>query len=284
MRLPALALLGLCAVTTAFGSGCMQQDYDKLVKTNRSLKEQLVAVEEERDTARANLETLREQLGRAVHDITALRDNNGRLTGDLDSLANEYESLLARVKGLEVGALPEQLSSALSELAASYPDVLTFNERTGMLRFASDFTFDLGSADLKPSAAESIRVLSRILNTADAQGFEARVIGHTDNVPIRRADTVKNHPTNVHLSAHRAIAVRKAMVDAGVVPVRIMVAGYGEHRPVVENGTRGAAENRRVEIFLVSMPALPNLPTSRETSAPTQVNTTPRPGSDEPLK
>ena len=41
------------------------------------------------------------------------------------------------------------------------------------------------------------------------------------------------------------------MVAAGVDPARIQVAGYGEFRPIVLNGTKGAAENRRVELVMV---------------------------------
>ena len=58
----------------------------------------------------------------------------------------------------------------------------------------------------------------------------------------------------MHLSVHRAISVRKALAGAGVEPARIQVAGYGEFRPIVPNGPKGAAENRRVDLILVPMP------------------------------
>jgi chemotaxis protein MotB len=79
------------------------------------------------------------------------------------------------------------------------------------------------------------------------------VVGHTDNVPIRRGSTAAQHPTNMHLSAHRAISVRDALNADGVTANRFMVAGYGEFRPIVTNGARGADANRRVELFLVPM-------------------------------
>ena len=48
------------------GTGCVQQDkYDNTVLGARSLKEQLVSAERERDTARANLDEVREQLTEA---------------------------------------------------------------------------------------------------------------------------------------------------------------------------------------------------------------------------
>ena len=119
-----------------------------------------------------------------------------------------------------------------------------------MIRFASDLTFDLGSVALKPAAAATIATLADVLNTAEAAILEVQVVGHTDNVPIGKPSTRQQHPTNVHLSVHRAISVRKALTAAGIDPARLQVAGYGEFRPIVANGKKGAAENRRVELFL----------------------------------
>jgi chemotaxis protein MotB len=146
------------------------------------------------------------------------------------------------------------MSHALQDLAAAHPELLSFDAQKGMLRFASDFTFALGSADLTSSASSSLTQLAKILNTTTGSGFEVRVIGHTDNVPISRADTRAKHPTNWHLSTHRAISVASALISDGVSPNRFQVAGYGEYRPIVPNPAKGgAAQNRRVEIFLLPM-------------------------------
>lgn len=236
-------------------AGCVPQDrYDQLLTSNRSLQEQLSATESERDTARGNLETVRRQLGRSTENISELQAENSRLNRELSTLAQDYDSLLRRVSNLEIGPLPVEVESAIQELAASYPDVLTFDARRGLLRFASDFTFDLGSVELKPDAVTTMQQLARILNSDAAQDLEARIVGHTDNVPVRRAETLRHHPTNMHLSVHRAIAVRDRLVSDGVGSVRIQVAGYGPYRPVAPHRTGGTPENRRVEIFLVPMP------------------------------
>jgi flagellar motor protein MotB len=61
------------------------------------------------------------------------------------------------------------------------------------------------------------------------------------------------HPTNRHLSAHRAIAVARALEQGGVPGDRIMIAGWGEYRPTAPNNPRGGTPaNRRVEIYLVA--------------------------------
>lgn len=278
------SLIALAALPF-FGPGCVPQDrYDSVSKTHKALKEQLVRTEEERDSALANLGTLRSQLSDATRDLIDMRNKNAQLNGEIDTLAANYDALMVRVAELQLSPLDPVLQSDLAQLAAEYPDLISFDARTGMLRLASDFTFDLGSTELKPGVAETIRRLALILNGDKARGYEIRVIGHTDNVRIGKPDTRQRHPTNVHLSAHRAIAVRDVIVQAGVEPVRIQVAGYGEFRPVVANGAQGAAANRRVELFLLPMPASVTYGSSEAPPDTTSRPTTPRQPVTEPMK
>jgi chemotaxis protein MotB len=262
---PIAAIAMLCA-----GSGCVQQDkYDDTVLSNRTLKEQLVAAQRDRDTANANVGELRQQLAQARGANSDLQTKIAGLNGDLDTQARKYDELLRRVSQLEFGPLPIELEEALDGLAAAYPDLLTFDAGRGLLRFSSDFTFDLGSVALKPDAEATIATLADILNAPEAAPFELRVIGHTDNVPVERPRTRQLHPTNVHLSVHRAISVRDVLVDAGVEPARIQVAGYGPFRPIVPNGPKGAADNRRVELLLVPLrTAVTDRPTPAEAPPP----------------
>jgi chemotaxis protein MotB len=249
-RVASIAAIAMLCV----GSGCVQQDkYEDTVLSNRALQEQLVGAQRDRDTANANVSELQGQLAQARAVNSDLETQITELSADLDAQARKYDELLTRVSQLEFGPLPVELEMALDALAAAYPDLLTFDARRGRLRFSSDLTFDLGSAALKPDAAATIGTLADILNAPEAAPFELRVIGHTDDVPVERPRTKQLHPTNVHLSVHRAISVRDALVEAAVEPGRIQVAGYGEFRPIVPNGPKGAADNRRVELMLVPM-------------------------------
>jgi chemotaxis protein MotB len=220
---------------------------------NRTLKEQLVAAQRDRDIADANVDELQGQLAQARGVNADLETQVLGLNQDLGAQARKYDELLRRVSQLDFGPLPVELEDALDGLAAAYPDLLTFDANRGLLRFSSDFTFDLGSVALKPEAEATMVTLADILNAPEAAPFELRVVGHTDNVPVERPRTKQLHPTNVHLSVHRAISVREVLVAANVEPARIQVAGYGEFRPIVPNGPKGAAENRRVELLLVPM-------------------------------
>ena len=273
--------LPLATVALALaGTGCVQQDtYDNAVLSSRSLKEQLVAAQGERDTAKANLETVRGQLAEARTQNDQLQAQLADLNDVLDVQIARYDELMRRVSQLEFGPLPAELEEALDHLAAAYPDLLAFDATRGLLRFSSDLTFDLGSAALQPDAAATLATLADILNAEEAAPFELRLIGHTDNVPVEKPDTLRRHPTNVHLSVHRAISVRDALVEAGIEPGRIQVAGYGEFRPIVPNGAKGAAANRRVELLLVPMKAAAAPP-----AAARPRETPPPPDFDEPVK
>jgi chemotaxis protein MotB len=273
-----LSLAALCAMPLLVG-GCVQQEkYDSLLMSNRSLQEQVVSLEDERDAAKANLDTVRAQLASATTDLEAIRKKFNLTEEEMQKLVSDYDTLMKRLVDLDFGPLPPDVSSALEELASQYPNVLTFDAKRSMLRFASDFTFALGSADLTSDASNTVAQLAKILNTPTASTFEARIIGHTDNVPISKPETRRLHPTNWHLSAHRAISVGSALISDGVSAERIQVAGYGEYRPVVANPDKGgAAQNRRVEIFLVPMRDV------TPSEAPASASRQPR-ETDEPMK
>jgi flagellar motor protein MotB len=254
-RLPIIITCALAVVAGLFTTGCTPQDrYDHLLTANRSLKEQVASMQHERDEARAELRAVQDRLVTTTTSYDTLQVRYDELNSSVEGLDEANEDYLRRIARLEMGPLPIEVETAIEDLAVAHPDVLAFDAKMGMVRFASDFTFDLGSVSLKDDANRMINELATILNEPAARGLEARVVGHTDNVPIRRPETKRRHPTNKHLSVHRAISVGDALIAAGVDPTRIQVAGYGEFRPVVVNGKRGAAANRRVEIFLFPMP------------------------------
>ena len=241
------------ASLTLLSTGCVQQDrYDQLLTTNKTLIQQLENVKGERNMANANVATLRGQLTKTKSDNDTLRMRINAMDNELGNQESEYVRLLDRVSKMPARPLPYEVERALEDLATAYPELLSFNAEAGMIRFASDLTFDLGSVEIKAAAA-TITTLADILNAAEATGLEGQVVGHTDNVPIGKPATRQKHPTNVHLSVHRAISVRSALTAAGIDAARIQVAGYGEFRPITTNGPKGAAENRRVELFLFPM-------------------------------
>src|SRR5690606_26153334 len=72
-------------------------------------------------------------------------------------------------------------------------------------------------------------------------GISVEIAGHTDSVG--------NAPYNKKLSQSRAEAVRQYLVNGGIAASRLEANGYGEERPIADNGTEeGRARNRRVEM------------------------------------
>ena len=75
------------------------------------------------------------------------------------------------------------------------------------------------------------------------------VEGHTDNVPMKGRNQVKD---NWDLSVMRASAITKILLNnEKIAPERVIPSGRGEYCPLVENSSAEArAKNRRSEIIL----------------------------------
>ncbi len=117
-----------------------------------------------------------------------------------------------------------------------------------VIRFADVTLFDTGKAQIKPGAIPNLNTVGQKLGEYMAEGYEIRVEGHTDNIPINTAQ----FPSNWELSSARAIAVmRFYLEEMEFNPALISAEGRGEYHPISTNDTsEGRAENRRVEIKL----------------------------------
>lgn len=116
-----------------------------------------------------------------------------------------------------------------------------------VLRINDAILFGPGSADLK---AESHPVLRKVAGLIEPLPLQARIEGHTDNVPFGRSDM-----SNWELSVMRSIAVLRFMKEDGLLPIdRMSAVGYGDQHPIVPNDTpENRAKNRRVEFVLESL-------------------------------
>lgn len=284
-HVPFCLILGVLAAGLIGCSTVPQSRYDDLMTSYRALQEENVSLQSGLEESRSSSSMLRNQLAESSRRLDGLNGDNQRLRAEIDRLGGDYSALVDRLSGINVTALPADLDAALRSFASRYPNLLTYDSATGTVRFASDITFALGSADLSTAANESIRGLASIVNSDAASGFEVHIVGHTDNVPISRAETRARHPTNRHLSVHRAISVGTALISANVDARRVLVAGYGEHRPIVANTASGAAQNRRVEIHFEPLrePLPAAAPASGNASTPA-APTRPAPTTPDPMK
>ncbi|PSJ16612.1 OmpA family protein [Nitrosomonas supralitoralis] len=116
------------------------------------------------------------------------------------------------------------------------------------LNIPSDISFDTGRADIKPGFRPILdNFATSLVNNA---GTIITIVGHTDNTG---SDAINNP-----LSVNRAASTRDYLVSRGVSINRIQIDGHGSREPLVENNTpQNRAENRRVEIFVTEMHAVP---------------------------
>ncbi len=107
--------------------------------------------------------------------------------------------------------------------------------------------FASGSAELDENARQILNDLAELIYTLPETNLII-IEGHTDNVPIK----TKEYADNMELSIGRAISVLNYFVNKkNLPPQRFAIAGYGEHRPVVDNNTpENRAKNRRIEIII----------------------------------
>ena len=111
------------------------------------------------------------------------------------------------------------------------------------LNVPSDFSFDPGSAEIKPGMRPTLDELARDLDAKGLSQLLIRIVGFTDSVGDDAA--------NDTLSLARANAVRAYLQGKGVAAGRIHVEGWGERQPAADNDSKyGRALNRRVEIYL----------------------------------
>lgn len=240
---------GLVGLGLSMGlGGCVsQQHYDRLEMQYRAAADRNSTLARENEQLQSALALQGNASSGTQSTLGELRDENARLR---DELAKNNELLLQLDGDLRnLDLMDPATDRALSELARRHPDLLTYDSRLGMLRFASDLTFNSGSDQLAEGATMTLAALSDVLKGQEAAKYELHIVGHTDSQQIS-SGTAQRHPTNTHLSVHRAISVKQRLASLGIPSERLMVAGWGESRPAVPNSASGNTPgNRRVEIF-----------------------------------
>ncbi|MDH7599193.1 MAG: OmpA family protein [Sedimentisphaerales bacterium] len=244
----------LVIVALAITGGCATEAYDLRVK-NEAQRQRIQQLEAELSATKLELEQARKQLDsygkQDTAEVQALKAKVAVLEADLDSKKALISTLQDRlVHG--GAALPVELTAKLDELSKKYP-IINYDPTAGSLKISSDVLFEKGSDVVASQTVEALKSLCEVLNSPVAQKFDIVVAGHTDDIPIERPDTKQKHPTNWHLSAHRAIAVLNVLAANNVSPNRLSIRGFGEYRPAAPNapGKKGNPQNRRVEIYLV---------------------------------
>jgi chemotaxis protein MotB len=182
------------------------------------------------------------------HQLAIANQRLNNLLAERSDLHERYKHMLAT----STNPLPGSATARFRELAERYPE-FEFDPETGVSKFNADLLFALGSDEIRPEAQQILKEFAAIMNSPEAQQFNILVVGHTDDVPIKKANTKSRHDSNWELSAHRGTAVIKALAAHNLAEPRMGVAGYSMYQPVAPNSSdANRQKNRRVEIYVLA--------------------------------
>ena len=155
---------------------------------------------------------------------------------------------LAAINEPAIRRIREMLKSMQKGAKIDVQDVRVIDNGNGSITISLPdwILFRSGEAMVRPEAVEFLKSVADVLIE---MGRHVRVLGHTDNVPIRTAQ----FPSNWELSAARAVMMVRIFSELQGVPAgHLSATGFGDSRPISDNLTpEGRAKNRRVEIVVL---------------------------------
>ncbi len=209
------------------------------------------------------------KLSKSASDLAILNNNILALRSSLDDLnsALEASERLNVEREFEIVELGQKLNAALarraqelvryrseffgklSEVLVNRDDIEVVGDR---FVFRSEVLFAEADAELTQAGRDQLRsVSSAILEIGtripDEIDWVLRVDGHTDSRPISNA----LYASNWELSSARSISVIRFFISQGVPAIRLVAAGFGEHRPLdLGSDELSYSRNRRIELKL----------------------------------
>lgn len=257
MRTVKLSAFYLICVGILLASGCVaEQEYNDLKIQNNTQRKRIADLESRMQATKLKLEQLKRKLDTigSRNKVESDTLNQKIITLERDLLKKKGLIASMQQRLLYGGAsLPVELSTLLEDFAKSR-EMVTFDSARGVVKFKSDLLFERGSDKVAGAAAQAVKLLCAIFNSKEAGKFDIIIAGHTDDIRISKPATRTKHPSNWHLSAHRAISVLNVMTKNKVAAGRLSIRGFGEYRPIEPNkaNKKGNPKNRRVEIYIVA--------------------------------
>jgi chemotaxis protein MotB len=147
----------------------------------------------------------------------------------------------------ELSRFRSEFFGRLRELLGDRPDVRVVGDR---FVFQSEVLFPTASAEIEPGGMDELSKLADSLREISSEipsdlPWVLQINGHTDRRPI----STPEFPSNWELSAARAINVGRFLVEQGIPPERIAVAGFAHFQPLDDRQDEIAyRRNRRIEI------------------------------------
>jgi chemotaxis protein MotB len=206
--------------------------------------------------ALAQVELLNQQIAALRQQIGALEDALGA-SESRDRESQTQIADLGRRLNVALAQRVQELSryrsdffGRLREILSDRSDIRVVGDR---FVFQSEVLFGSGSDEINVAGQQELDKLAQALVELTKEippeiEWVLRVDGHTDARPISGAGRFRS---NWELSAARAIAVVRYLIDHGVSPQHLVAAGFGEFQPLeAGTGDEANARNRRIELKL----------------------------------
>jgi OOP family OmpA-OmpF porin len=122
---------------------------------------------------------------------------------------------------------------------------MTFKLKGNQVELPGPVVFETGSDVLRPESDEVLGMVHEFLQSRK-DVTTLRIEGHTDSDGDDKA--------NQTLSEKRSMAVARYLVSKGDDCKRLLPVGFGETKPIADNGTAdGKAQNRRTAFFIAAL-------------------------------
>jgi chemotaxis protein MotB len=207
------------------------------------------------DSARAQIalmtqqvEQLRAQLADVAKALDVAEASGRDKDAQIANLGQRLNAALA-AKVEELQQYRSEFFGKLRAVLANRPGIQIVGDR---FVFQSEVLFPVGSADLTPAGQEQLRLLAISIRQIGSEippdvHWILRVDGHADRQKVSGGA----YASNWELSAARAIAVTKLLIDQGVPPDHLAATAFGDTQPIDPSDTPAAyAKNRRIELRL----------------------------------
>ena len=246
--------LNRCREDAELAAARAKAEQDRLNKLLAGLKARLADAEAKKKLLAKRLEALGQNVQALEQQRALTEGEKKKLAEQLARSRQQMEELKRRQAQAEARARQfRQLLDKFAAMIRAGKVKVTIRDGRMVVALQEKILFDSGKAKLKPEGKAALATVTQVLKSIPNRKFQ--VAGHTDNVPIHS----RRFKSNWELSVARALNVVKYMIEQGMPPERLSVAGYSQYSPVASNDTpEGRAQNRRIEIVL--QPNLSELP------------------------
>ena len=192
---------------------------------------------------------LRRQLAALEEALNASESRNTDSQTQIADLGRRLNVALAQ-RVQELSQYRSDFFGRLRKILADRPDIEVVGDRFVL---PASVLFSTASDDLSDSARGELDKIADAILELEKQippeiNWVIRVDGHTD---VRPVQSTARFRSNWELSAARAIAVVRYLIDRGIKPEHLVAAGFGEFQPLDTGDSEEAfARNRRIELKL----------------------------------